>query len=65
MKDLSHDALHLHCEECEWGWGPPKASDVASGFLTLDEELQARPASMDDITRHGCEVGPDVVGLAG
>lgn len=54
MKDLSHDALYLHCEECEWGWrDPEKASDVAAGFLTLAEVFQARSASMDDITRHG------------
>lgn len=54
MKDLTHDSLYLHCEECEWGWrNPDTAADVASGFLTLDEEFDAEPASNDEIVNAG------------
>lgn len=54
MKDLSNDSLYLHCEDCEWGWrDPEKADNVASAFLTLNEEFEAAPASRAEIERLG------------
>jgi hypothetical protein len=53
-EDLSNDRLYLHCDECEWGWrDPEKAEDPAAGFLTLDEEFEARPADWETIQRYG------------
>ena len=40
-RDLSSDALYLHCEECEQGWRDPNvAADPSAGFLTLSEEFE-------------------------
>jgi len=54
MRDVSSDSLYLHCEECEWGWrNPEEANNVASGFLTLDADFEAEPATKGDIDRYG------------
>jgi len=40
-KDVTHDALYLHCEECERGWRDPEAAgDRSASFLTLNEDFE-------------------------
>ena len=54
MKNLSSWQLYLHCEECESGWHDPlKVDDSAARFLTLDEDFEADPASLDDMEKAG------------
>ena len=56
FKDLTANRLYLHCEECEWGWhDPERAADKDAGFLTLDQQFEAAPASVDDIQSFGWE----------
>ena len=56
FKDLTAGQLYLHCEECEWGWrDPDKATDPKAGFLTLNEEFEAAPATKQDIQGEGWE----------
>ncbi len=53
--DITNDNLYLHCEECEWGWRDPNELSPAHGFLTIDEDFDATPATMFDITRFSWE----------
>lgn len=54
MKQLGTAGLYLHCEECEHGWRNPEAAVGLQGmFLTLDEEVDAAPATIDEIRTAG------------
>jgi len=56
FEDITNCRLYLHCEECEQGWwDPEKAHDPSAGFLTLNEEFEARPADWATIQRYGWE----------
>ena len=56
FKNTTSNELYLHCEECEWGWRDPETSDQKErGFLTLNEDFEAEPATWDDIAKHGWE----------
>jgi hypothetical protein len=49
MRDLGRHYLYFHCGECESGWREPQGRS----FLTLDEEADARPATLDEIRLAG------------
>lgn len=49
MKNLRTASLYLHCEECEMGYRDPEAAGTGTGFLTLDEDFDAEPASLQEI----------------
>ena len=54
--ELGPRGLYLHCEECEHGWRSPEDAVGRQGmFLTLDEEFDATPATMDEIRAAGWE----------
>ena len=54
FKDLTANGLYLHCEEWEWGWRDPRmAHKKEAGFLSLDQEFEARPANRRDIEEFG------------
>lgn len=50
QRDITHDRLYLHCEECEWGWLDPEACDRGEpGFLTLLLEYESDNPSESEI----------------
>ena len=54
FEDLTSKRLYLHCDECEQGWRDPgRVNDPTAGFLTLNEEFEARPADAATIERYG------------
>ncbi len=54
VKNVTANALYLHCEECEWGWrDPEQVGDLTACFLTLDEDFDAEMASWKDIEDAG------------
>lgn len=56
MKNLDADALYLHCEECEWGWGDlDSACSGRGGFLTFEAVFAARAATLGEVREAGWE----------
>ncbi|HXO42199.1 MAG TPA: hypothetical protein VN999_12160 [Thermoanaerobaculia bacterium] len=56
LRDVTHDRLYLHCDECEWGWLDPElVDDVSAAFLTLDEEFNSEAPTLEEIQRYGWE----------
>ena len=54
LKDTSADKLYLHCEECEWGWRDPQATDnIKAAFLTLEEEFDTEVPPKEEIEKRG------------
>ncbi len=51
--DQTNKKIYLHCEECEWGWHDPENININAGFLTLNEEFDAIPATISDIISYG------------
>jgi hypothetical protein len=53
-KDVTHDSLYLHCEECERGWRDPEhADDPKASFLTLNEDFEGSFPDESEIDRMG------------
>lgn len=52
MMDLVRRSLYFHCGECESGWREPRGP----AFLTLEDEADARPATLDEISEKGWQV---------
>lgn len=44
---------YLHCEECEWGWNDPSKLAPADGFLTVEEEDEARAPTQAELEKAG------------
>ncbi|RKG91541.1 hypothetical protein D7W82_00340 [Corallococcus sp. CA049B] len=54
MRELKNGTLYFHCEECEWGWREPAiVGDVTAGFLTLEDEADAKLATREEIEAAG------------
>jgi len=50
MHNATTNALYLHCDECEMGFPEPEQADVgAGGRLTLTDDFEAEPATMEEI----------------
>ena len=55
-KDITHERLYLHCEECEWGWlNPLDANDRDKAFLTIDMDFESESVDIDTIRMYGWE----------
>lgn len=52
-RDITHERLYLHCEECEMGWLNPSDTDQnINGFLTLLVDFETENPKLETIQKH-------------